>query len=170
MSKRRRSDADAAVADLLARNPDLHIKDDGRGSRPAPYRLTEARTLHTPHTPAPEPAAQSIVLPLPPSGNRYWRHYNGRTVVSDAAKAYRHGVMLQAQAHNLHPFAGPVAVYVRVYRARKAGDLDNFKKVLYDALQGVAYNDDDQIVEEHAWRYDDKDNPRVEVEVRQVQP
>lgn len=120
--------------------------------------------------PAPEPAAQSIVLPLPPSGNRYWRHYNGRTVVSDAAKAYRHGVMLQAQAHNLRPFAGPVAVYVRVYRARKAGDLDNFKKVLYDALQGVAYNDDDQIVEEHAWRYDDKDNPRVEVEVRQVQP
>ena len=45
MSKRRRSDADAAVADLLARNPDLHIKDDGRGSRPAPYRLTEARDL-----------------------------------------------------------------------------------------------------------------------------
>lgn len=45
MSKRRRSDAAAAVADLLARNPDLHIKDDGRGSRPAPYRLTEARDL-----------------------------------------------------------------------------------------------------------------------------
>ena len=158
-----------ANLDALRRNigPDTHIVDDGRGSRPAPYRLTEVRTTHTP---APEPAAQSIVLPLPPSGNRYWRHYNGRTVVSDAAKAYRHGVMLQAQAHNLRPFAGPVAVYVRVYRARKAGDLDNFKKVLYDALQGVAYNDDDQIVEEHAWRYDDKDNPRVEVEVRQVRP
>ena len=158
-----------ANLDALRRNigPDTHIVDDGSTSRPAPYRLTEVRTTHTP---APEPAAQSIVLPLPPSGNRYWRHYNGRTVVSDAAKAYRHGVMLQAQAHNLRPFAGPVAVYVRVYRARKAGDLDNFKKVLYDALQGVAYNDDDQIVEEHAWRYDDKDNPRVEVEVRQVQP
>jgi crossover junction endodeoxyribonuclease RusA len=68
----------------------------------------------------------------------------------------------------MRPFAGPVAVYLHVYRARKAGDLDNSAKVLLDALQGVAYNDDAQIVELHLYRHDDKANPRVEVEVRKI--
>ena len=114
--------------------------------------------------------AQSVVLPLPPSANRYWRSVHGRVVVSAAAKAYKAGVWLQAQHAGLHPFAGPVAIYVHVYRARKAGDLDNANKVLLDSLCGIAYSDDSQIVELHAWRHDDPANPRVEVEVRQVQP
>lgn len=52
MSNRRTTDADAAIAELQRRNPDLRIKDDGRGSHPAPYRLTEVQ----PH-PARQPAA-----------------------------------------------------------------------------------------------------------------
>jgi Holliday junction resolvase RusA-like endonuclease len=41
-------------------------------------------------------------------------------------------------------------------------------KVTLDALCGVLYGDDDQIVELHSFRHDDKNNPRVEVEVRRV--
>ena len=118
----------------------------------------------------PQRAAQSIVLPYPPSANRYWRNVNGRIVVSADAKAYKSGVWLQAQHAHLHPFAGPVAVYVHAYRPRKVGDLDNANKVLLDALCGIAYQDDAQIVELHSWRHDDAQNPRVEVEVRTVQP
>ena len=167
---------------MLAANPDLRGPDyttrteaatslrnagDLGGATPA-YRLAEAQTLHQPHRPS--VVAQSIVLPLPVSANRYWRHYNGRTVVSDAAKAYKHAVWLQAQHAGLHPFGGPVAVYLHVYRARKVGDLDNANKVLLDALCGVAYHDDAQIVELHSYRHDDKANPRVEVEIREVLP
>ncbi len=48
MSKYRRADADAAIADLLARNPQLAVKDDGRNrDHPAAYRLTEAKPAHT---------------------------------------------------------------------------------------------------------------------------
>jgi len=115
-----------------------------------------------------QPAAQSIVLPLPPSANRYWRTYNGRVVVSEAAKTYKAGVWMVAQHAGMRPFTGPVAVYVHVYRARKVGDLDNVNKILLDALCGIAYQDDAQIVELHSWRHDDKDNPRVEVEVMEV--
>ena len=103
---------------------------------------------------APPIISQSIVLPLPPSANRYWRAFRGRTVVSADAKAYKHDVWLVGQ---------------HAYRARKAGDLDNMQKVLLDSLTGIAYNDDAQIVELHSWRHDDKGNPRVEVEIRQVQ-
>jgi len=146
------------MADLLKHiSPDVTVLDDaallalGGATMPAP------------------PATQRIVLPLPPSANRYWRHYNGRVVVSEAAKTYKAGVWLVAQYQGMHPFTGPVAVYVHVYRARKAGDLDNANKVLLDALCGIAYQDDAQIVELHSWRHDDKDNPRVEVEVQEAQ-
>jgi hypothetical protein len=48
VSKYRRADADAAIADLLARNPQLAVKDDGRNrDHPAAYRLTEAKPAHT---------------------------------------------------------------------------------------------------------------------------
>lgn len=30
---------------------------------------------------------------------------------------------------------------------------------------GIAYSDDGQIVELHAYRFDDKNNPRMEVEI-----
>lgn len=114
-------------------------------------------------------AAQSIVLALPPSANIYWRYGSGGVHVSEEAKNYKAGVAWKALHQRMVPFAGPVAVYVNVYRSRKAGDLDNYNKVLLDALKGVAYSDDDQVVELHAWRHDDKDNPRVEVEIRKVE-
>jgi len=112
--------------------------------------------------------AQSIVLPYPVSANRYWRNYNGVTVVSEEAQNYKAGVKWQALHQRMTPFAGPVAVYLHVYRPQKRGDLDNTQKVLLDALCGIAYGDDDQVVEIHAYRHDDKANPRVEVEVRKV--
>lgn len=118
---------------------------------------------------APQPVAQSIVLAYPVSANRYWRNYNGVTVVSDEAQTYKAGVKWKAAYQRMTPFAGPVAVYLHVYRPQKRGDLDNTQKVLLDSLCGIAYGDDDQVVEIHAWRHDDKANPRVEVEVRRVQ-
>ena len=112
--------------------------------------------------------AQSIVLPLPPSANVYWRYTSTGVYVSEAAENYKAGVKLRAQIQRLVPFGGEVAMYVHVYRAQRRGDLDNFAKILGDALNGVAYHDDSQVTELHMWRHDDKANPRVEVEVRRV--
>lgn len=117
---------------------------------------------------APQPAAQSIVLALPPSANRYWRYGPNGVYVSEEAENYKAGVKWKALHQHLQPMAGNVAVYVHVYRARKAGDLDNFAKVMIDALKGAAYHDDNQVTELHMWRHDDKDDPRVEVELRAV--
>jgi Holliday junction resolvase RusA-like endonuclease len=55
-----------------------------------------------------------------------------------------------------------------VYRPRKAGDLSNRIKVLEDALNGIAWIDDKQIVEIHARREDDASNPRVEVRIEEA--
>jgi crossover junction endodeoxyribonuclease RusA len=108
----------------------------------------------------------TITLPVPVSANRYWRNFRGRMVVSQDARAYKEQVAWVAKAAGMNePLLGDVFVTMRVYRPAKRGDLDNYTKVLMDSLNGVAYADDSQIVRIVAERYDDKRNPRVEVEV-----
>lgn len=102
-----------------------------------------------------------LKLPVPPSANRYWRTFNGRVTVSAEASAYKSEVGWLCS--RVQPFAGEVAVSVTIYRARKAGDLDNYLKVLLDALKGILYPDDSAVVEIQAFREDDKSDPRVMV-------
>lgn len=106
-----------------------------------------------------------LTLPPPISANRYWRNFRGRMVVSDEARAYKTAVGWIANSAGADMLTGDVCVMLDVYRGAKRGDLDNKIKVILDALQGVSYINDSQIVEIHARRFDDKGNPRVEVEI-----
>ena len=121
---------------------------------------------------ASEPSGQwakvSLVLPLPPSANRYWRTFRNVVVVSDEARAYKTGVKQSAKEQGAVVLSGPVAVYLDVYRSRKSGDLDNRLKVALDALKGVAFEDDAQVVEIHARRFDDKNNGRIEITIETI--
>jgi crossover junction endodeoxyribonuclease RusA len=102
----------------------------------------------------------TMTLPIPPSANKYWVYTGRRVVTSPEAKAYKQAVRLLAPRHIIE---GRVAVNVSVFRPAKRGDLDNYLKVMLDALEGVLYHNDKQITEIHAFRYDDKENPRVEL-------
>jgi crossover junction endodeoxyribonuclease RusA len=107
-----------------------------------------------------------LMLPTPPSANRYWRTYRNRVVRSDEAVAYKAEVARIAQ-QQLPPTdkmirkGGKVGVVVHWVRQRRAGDLDNRLKVLFDALEGICYEKDSQIVEIHAYRRDK--NPELTV-------
>lgn len=104
----------------------------------------------------------ALTLPVPPSANRYWKTTaRGRIYETDEAKAYKQEVWLRTRG--VDRLAGDVCINFSVYRPRKAGDLDNYQKILFDALQGIAYENDNQIVEIHGFRHDDADNPRVEI-------
>lgn len=103
----------------------------------------------------------TFTLPIPPSANRYWRMFKNHMVVSSEAKAYKEEVFYTL-TNKMQPLRGNVAVNFTVYRRQKSGDLDNFTKVLLDSLKGIAFTDDDQVVEIHAFRDDDRSNPRVE--------
>lgn len=130
-----------------------------------------------------------LILPYPISGNRYWRHtvVRGRAVtyVSSEAKKYREEVALAfSRAFGARaPLTGPLAMTLSLHghrpidwakRQRKEGalwwldaksiDLGNAEKVLADALQGLAYVDDKQIVEQHKFkRAPDDRGARVEI-------
>jgi len=108
----------------------------------------------------------ALRLPIPPSANRYWRSYNGKVVVSEEAQQYKWQVKLLCG--QLDPFPGNVSLTISIYRARKSGDLDNYLKVALDSLKGILYPDDNAVVEIHALRHDDKDNPCMVLQARRV--
>lgn len=56
-----------------------------------------------------------------------------------------------------------LALEVRLFRPRKAGDVDGPLKTLLDSLQGVMFENDDQVARLVVDRDDDKDRPRVEL-------
>lgn len=63
---------------------------------------------------------------------------------------------------------GELSFTAKFYRPRKSGDLDNRIKILLDALQNILFEDDKQITEIHAYRFEDKFKPRVEVEILEL--
>lgn len=88
-----------------------------------------------------------VLLPFPPSANRYWRHANGRTYVSEQAKAYRKAVAAACGVRT--PLQGELAVKLSFdYPDRRKRDLDNLAKQVLDSLQLCgAIEDDSQIVQ-----------------------
>lgn len=111
-----------------------------------------------------------LVLPWPPSANALYRTIvKGKRAFPIKSSEYRNfetrvrEIML-TQRHQ--PFARHVLLSMRIwaYRPRKLGDLDNVIKAT-DILHGIAFEDDAQIVEIHAYRLDDKERPRLVVEI-----
>lgn len=95
-----------------------------------------------------------FTLPYPPSANRYWRFTRQGIYVSAEAKHYKQQAAQMARSEGVTVLDGAVILRLDVYAPRKAGDLSNRIKVLEDALNGVAYHDDAQVVEIHARRFE----------------
>lgn len=95
-----------------------------------------------------------MLLPYPVSANLYWRNVHGRMIRSKEATAYKQVAALTAKACGVKLSNNPVEIHVKLHpKATKAGlasrtciDLDNSLKVAIDALNGVAYVDDKQVV------------------------
>jgi crossover junction endodeoxyribonuclease RusA len=106
-----------------------------------------------------------IILPYPPSLNRLYRTVNGRMLLSSVGRDYKEECGWKAVAQKVKPLEGELEISLVFYRPQKRGDLDNSLKAFLDALNGIAYRDDAQIVKITAERREDAKNPRVEVEI-----
>jgi crossover junction endodeoxyribonuclease RusA len=104
-----------------------------------------------------------LTLPVPPSVNKTWRAGRRGMYLSAETKRFRQEVELTCKALGVRPLDGPVWVIWTWYRGMRSGDLSNRTKALYDSLNGLAWHDDAQIVEEHAFMAEDKQRPRVEL-------
>lgn len=96
-------------------------------------------------------ASVKAVLPWPPSVNRYWRHWQGRTLVSKEGRDYRTQVMGRAlEQHLRRDLTSRLKVQLDLHvprdRRRARLDIDNACKAVLDSLQHVqVFRDDGQI-------------------------
>ena len=135
----------------------------------------------------------TLTLPYPVSNNRYWRSKVvggiAMTYVSSEAKQYKAQVAEIVRAAGIvHPILGRVEVHIELYphrpldyKKRMAADpvhwaetvqcidLDNARKVLYDALKCLVFMDDKWIWRDSGERMEpDEHGARVVVRVTEI--
>jgi len=108
-----------------------------------------------------------LTLPVCPSANTWWRNVKGRMVKSREARQYQETVGTLALMSRMPYIQKPteVCVTIRWFREALRGDLDKRYSIMLDALQGIAFENDSQIGEIHAYRSLDRENPRMEIMV-----
>lgn len=90
-----------------------------------------------------------------------------------APRTRAHRALIQGHARKAHvpKLSGLVKLTAAFYReSAHACDIDNLTKSVQDALNGLAYGDDRQIVILSAVKAIDRKNPRTEVELEEVEP
>ncbi|KWE25703.1 RusA family crossover junction endodeoxyribonuclease [Burkholderia territorii] len=133
----------------------------------------------------------TVKLPYPISANRYWHPVRigpRITIVpTKEAKAYKAEVAVLCRAAGMKPITGRVHVHIDLYpqrpqdwqkRMRQHGaawddtvrclDVDNARKVVYDALNGVAFEDDGRIWSDSATRREPDGEARVVVTITPI--
>lgn len=110
----------------------------------------------------------TLILPYPPSVNNLYATFRGRRIVSAKGRKFKSDIAVLARRQGAHLLNGNLAVTFRVFRPKRIGDLDNRLKISQDALKGICFADDKQIIEIHAFRFDDKTNPRIEIDLKQI--
>lgn len=81
------------------------------------------------------------------------------------------GLHAQVAMDGRAPFDGAIKLKVTIVTkyeptSLKAGDIDNHLKSVTDALNGICYRDDRQIVEGHVYLC--KGNPHVEIQLEEI--
>ena len=117
----------------------------------------------------PETFRPQLAFDNPVSVNRLYKPSRGRIVMSDEARAFKQEVGYLARLQwEGEPFEGALCVTYVFYGSKM--DVDNGVKILTDALNGIAWLDDSQIVESHLYidRTPIDDDPYVEVEIKKL--
>lgn len=126
------------------------------------------------------PARLDLTLPLPPSWNRAFKvaavpvgggRARGQVYKSKEAKAYRGDVERVVRATGCTAFPKGIMLVVSglIVMERAGCDIDDRLKVLFDALNGLVWEDDEQVAELGPLRrVVDSKRPRVELHIEPI--
>lgn len=110
-----------------------------------------------------------------------------KTYTPAETESYENLIKLSCAAVCKNPLPGPLRIVIMAYypianswsnkkknsalnhqiRPTVKPDYDNVAKVVCDSLNGIAYKDDTQIVEAHAFKYY-SERPRLEVQINEI--
>ena len=90
-----------------------------------------------------------LILPWPPSINRYYRTFRNRILISKDGREYRKTVLEQRRSAPTETLFGSVEVEIEAFRPdNRKRDLDNLLKAALDALtHAKVFEDDSQIAD-----------------------
>lgn len=108
------------------------------------------------------------ILPLAPTMNTYWRNVQGKVLISKEGRSYKKHVGALALRLGMPLLTGNVKVLIEYHRPQRRGDLDNRQKALLDTLKGVAYIDDEQIVEIHSRRFESPNDGKIIIAIEAI--
>ena len=88
-------------------------------------------------------------LPYPPSVNNYWIASGHRRFISKRGKEFKEFVAEYCAKHKVKSYgAHDVRVTIILHpRSKILMDIDNCSKAILDSLQGIVYDDDQQVVQ-----------------------
>jgi crossover junction endodeoxyribonuclease RusA len=106
------------------------------------------------------------LLTLPVSTNNLYSNGSRGRFTTDRGRRNKEQIAWEARAqYRGKPLAGPVAAEITLFwQNGRNHDIDNIKALL-DALTGIVWEDDGQIVDLHTMKEVDRANPRVELRV-----
>lgn len=116
----------------------------------------------------------NLILPSPPGVNSLyytrilppkWPSTKHRSIRGLTTEGQEYKAAVADVAGGMTPFIGDVSVTLKWYRPRRIGDIDGIIKIILDGMSGHIYNDDKQICRLVIDRFDDKERPRVEVQI-----
>ena len=94
------------------------------------------------------------------------RVYGRHAVTPSRTQEAENWIKFSARKEGFNPLSGLVRMELRFFRSNAVpADIDNLAKLVQDALNGIAYLDDRQIVYLAVTKAIDRDNPRTEIEV-----
>jgi len=108
----------------------------------------------------------------PISTNHVWKHAcRGQRMMSyltDEGRAAKESYQWQARSQYHHaPLVGRLSITVELYFAdARRHDWDNYHKLSCDALNGIVWVDDSQIVEASVSLHIDRNDPRIVLHIK----
>jgi Holliday junction resolvase RusA-like endonuclease len=90
--------------------------------------------------------------------------------LSQEGKNIRQSYQFQAKTQwKRKPLTGPLQVAIKLFHGTKRkSDWDNFHKLSMDALTGIVWADDSQIMEADVCKFYDPKKPRIEIVVNEL--
>lgn len=116
---------------------------------------------------------KQVILGQPPSKSNSYKvitlYGHGSIGKSSALKKYEESFFLQCGQYRDKEIAGFFELYLDVYFQSNRPDLDNSLKIVLDCLQQCkAITNDRQCVKIVAQKFIDKNNPRIEFELKEL--
>ena len=104
--------------------------------------------------------------PASKANSRKMVYVRGKPMFIKSAKALAYAKAFKQQCASSEVFECDVAVTIRIWYASRRPDLD--ESLILDLLQEVAYRNDRQVKERHAYWGLDPENPRAEILIERI--